>query len=215
MDLKISVCIPCLSNHIYLLNRCIKSIYKQILHPNEVIISISSVEDIETTKSDVETQIGKYRDRLNLIILYTEEKKYAGENRNIAIAQSTGDIITFIDADDTMYSNRLWILFRIFMQTPECLGVLHHFTENEEIREESWKFEENSIVDYEYTDKLHFGHPTFRRKIFDKFSYSNKHRGQDFELLENIVQKLRPSLKIYTKKLSHYHSNDSVFEYNF
>jgi glycosyltransferase involved in cell wall biosynthesis len=213
MTLTISICIPCLASHINLLDRCIKSIYKQILHPDEVIISISSVEDMEATKTNVENQIGKYQDRLKIIILYTEEKKYAGENRNIAIAHATGDIITFIDADDAMYSNRLWVLFRTFSQTPSCLGVLHHFTENEEIREESWKFDVNNIKDYLYTDKLHFGHPTFRREIFDSFSYSNKPRGQDFELLEAIVQKLRSQLKVYNKKLSHYNSNDSTFSY--
>ena len=212
MSLKISVCIPCLSNHIYLLDRCIKSIYKQILHPYEVIVSVSSVENIEETKTYVENKIGKYRDRLNIIIIYTTEKKYAGENRNIAIAHSTGDIITFMDADDEMYSNRLWVLFRTFSETP-CLGLLHHFTENKEVREESWKFDNGCVKDYEYTDKIHFGHPTFRKEIFDTFTYSNKHRGQDFELLENIVQKLRPQLKIYTKKLSHYNSNDSMFKY--
>lgn len=215
MELKISVCIPCLSDHIYLLDRCIKSVYKQILHPHEVIVSISSVQDLETTKTNVENQIGKYRDRLKLIILYTSEKKYAGENRNIAISHSTGDIITFIDADDAMHNNRLWVLGRTFSKYQSCLGVLHHFTENEEIRNEKWEFDESNIKDYEYTDKLHFGHPTFRREIFDKFSYSNKHRGQDFELLENIVQKLRYNLKIYEKKLSHYYSNDSLFDYNF
>lgn len=215
MSLTISVCIPCISNHIYLLNRCIKSIYTQILHPHEVIISISSVVDIESTKIYVENQIGKYRDRLKIIILYTEEKKFAGENRNIAIKNSSGNIITFIDADDTMYNNRLWIIFRTFDQIPSCLGLLHYFSENEEMRKETWKFDENMIKDYEYTDKLHFGHPTFRREIFKKFSYSNKHRGQDFELMERIVQRLRPQLRIYKRKLSHYNSNDSMFVYNF
>jgi len=169
---------------------------------------------METTKTDVENQIGKYRDRLDITVLYTTKKKYAGENRNIAITHSTGDIITFIDADDSMYNNRLWVLSRTFDQTPSCLGVLHYFTENDEIRDEKWEFDKNSIKDYEYTDKLHFGHPTFRREIFDTFSYSNKHRGQDFELLENIVQKLRSRLKIYKKILSHYNSNDSAFVYN-
>lgn len=211
MDLTISVCIPCVDKHIPLLPRCIRSIYKQIILPDEVIISISSVADIEETTKKVEELIGQFRRRLNIKVIYTTEKKFAGENRNIAIAASTGEIISLIDADDNMYHNRLYVIKQIFKEDPECLGVLHHFTENHGERNEKWKFSLESVKPYFYTDKLHFGHPSFRRQLFTEFKYSSMPRIQDIKFVEYILPKYRSRLRVYEKKLTNYNSGDSTF----
>jgi len=194
-----------------LLPRCINSIYKQIILPYEVIISISSVKDVESTKKEVESLLEKFRKRLNIIILYTRENKYSGENRNAAVSAASGDIITFIDADDLMYHNRLYVISRIFSADSSCIGILHYFTENEETRDERWNFSPDNVTPYLYTDKLHFGHPSFRRRIFDEFKYQNTARMQDIKFVDSILPKYISNLRIYNKKLSHYVSNDSAY----
>lgn len=208
---SISVCIPCASKHIPLLRRCVQSIYKQIILPIEVIISVSSVDDEEDARDAIEQLIGQFRKRLNIIILCTTEKKYAGENRNIAIAASSGDIVSMIDADDIMYSNRLYAIKRIFDDDKDCVGVLHYFSENEKTRNEKWNFDLDYLKPYIYSQNIHFGHPSFLRSLFDKVRYSAAARMQDIKFVDYILPEYRSKLKIYERKLSHYNSNDSTF----
>jgi len=207
---KVSVCIPCIQDHIPLLYRCIGSIYRQIFRPHEVIVSISSVNDIEKTKNEVDATLDKYRARLDIIILYTSEKQYAGINRNKAIEKSTGDIITLFDADDIMFSNRIYNIVRIFESDEDCYGVFHYFSENDDSRQEKWNFDPKSVVNYAFTEKIHFGHPSFKRFIFDEHKYSSESRIQDIKFVERILPQYMKNLRIYTKKLSRYISNDSM-----
>lgn len=209
-NLTLSVCIPCINTHIPLLDRCVKSIFEQILHPNEVIISISSVENIKKTTELVDDMLEKYKTKLVIKVLYTSKKKYAGDNRNIAIRASTGDIISFIDADDIMYSNRLYSIMRIFTMVKDCYGILHYFTENDQPRVAKWAFDMNDVVQYQYTNKLHFGHPSFRRRLFSEFRYSSMPRIQDIKFIEQLLPKYISNLRIYKKELSIYKSNDST-----
>lgn len=215
MTLTISVCIPCIEPHIQFLGRCIKSIYNQIHLPDEVIISLSNIMDksfdLKDTRKAVECQIGQYRKGLNIIIFYTKERKYAGENRNKAIELSSGNIISLIDADDIMLPNRLYIIEKIFRYYPDCIGILHHFIENKDnIEDLEWNWNENDIKKYRYSDKLHFGHPSFRRDIFNEFKYSNTPRTQDFEFIDSILSKYLNNLYIYEQPLSCYYSRDST-----
>lgn len=212
MPLTLTVCIPCIQKHVYLLDRCINSINRQILHPNEIIISISSVIDLEKTESTMKEIIDNYP-RLLINVIYTKDAKFAGENRNIAIKATNikmSDIISFIDADDIMYPNRLYAIRRIFELYPKCLGMLHHFAENAEVRNEKWNFVDIAVKKYQYTQKLHFGHPSFRREVFNEFKYSSSPRMQDIKLIEKLLPKYISNLLIYEKKLTCYNSNDST-----
>lgn len=208
---SISVCIPCISKHIPLLKTCVQSIYKQIILPKEVIISVSSAEDETKAEEQIEELIGQFRKRLNIKIICTKDPKYAGENRNIAIAASSGDIVSMIDADDLMYSNRLYVLKRIFDMDDDCIGVIHHFSENKSYRNEKWNFNLDNVYPYSYSNMLHFGHPTFRRSLFNKVKYSAAPRMQDIKFVDYILPEHRANLKVYTGKLSHYNSEFSTF----
>lgn len=216
--LTLSVCIPCIEPHLPFLGRCVESISNQIYRPHEVIVSLSNItsdksQNLSFIKDTVERLIGRYRNKLDIIVIYTTERRYAGENRNIAIEHATGDIVSMIDCDDCMYSNRLYILMKIFTYYPKAIGILHYFNENKNINDEEpiWNFDENDIQKYQYTPKLHYGHPSFRRIIFQEFKYSNMRRGQDFAFIESILPKYIDNLYIYKQKLSCYHSNDSTF----
>jgi glycosyltransferase involved in cell wall biosynthesis len=213
MTLTISVCIPCVIQHVPTLDRCIKSISEQIVLPKEVVISVSSVEEgqMDATKTATEFLLGKYRNKLEINVLYTTEKRYAGENRNIAIRHATGDIISFIDADDTMYPNRLYAIRNIFELYPDCIGVVHHFTENGCRNTDRWRFNEDFVDSYVYSTDIHFGHPTFRREVFDVYQYSALPRCQDMQLLNEILQKHIDKILIYKRKLTNYNSKDSVY----
>lgn len=209
--LSISICIPCIQPHIPFLGRCIKSIYEQIHLPQEVIISISSVTDLFSAEDDIEKLLKPYRNKLDILVLYTQAKKYAGENRNMAIENSTCDIISMIDADDMMYPNRLYILHKIFTYYPNCIGILHWFNENHDENDDvEWSFNENDIKPYLYSEKIHYGHPSFRASIFKEFMYSDSPRRQDFDFIESILPKYFDNLLVYEQPLTNYISNDST-----
>lgn len=215
MTLTISVCIPCIEEHINFLDRCVGSIYTQTFHPLEVVISISNITEtaigFPVTKNVVNQMMAKYRDRFNIVVFYTTERKYAGENRNITIDLSQGDIISFIDADDIMYSNRLNIISTIFRMYTGAVCILHYFTENAlNDTEPDQTFSSDKISDYNFSELIHFGHPSFKRCIFDTYRYSSAPRTQDMELINALLPEYRDLMFIYQQQLTCYVSNDST-----
>lgn len=207
----IAVCIPCAYKHVPLLNRCVNSIKAQTFQPDEIIISISGIP--KTNPINIHYLYKNLCKKTNLIIIYNNDRKYAGENRNIAIEHSTSDIISFIDADDIMYPERLSIISQILNQYTNHIGVLHYFTENETLSpiEQKKPFNQDLVKSYYYTDLLHYGHPSFRRSIFDKYKYLLDPRTQDFKFIECVISEYLNNLLIYTAPLTCYYSNDSTF----
>jgi len=234
----LSVCIPCVEKHVKYLDGCMNSIYNQTVLPDEVIVSISScvVETIDT----VSRILTKYNNRLKFIIIYTEEKKYAGENRNIALKKAGSEIISFIDADDYMYEERIFLIKTIFKEFKGIKCVLHYFTENiippssfssfssstldgtdcdgqnnilDDSDWDSQKYDQKYVKPYIFLEELHFGHANFHKSIFNdnKYLYSDKPRGQDIEFINNLLPKYHSRILIYQQPLTYYISNRSTF----
>ncbi len=210
--ISISVCIPCIYDHIKYLPDCIESIYSQTFYPHEIIVVISNIpeEDLHKTKIYMDGLQKKYP-----ILIYdlTTAQNYAGTNRNRAVELAQSKIITFIDADDLMRYDRLYILQKIFNMDPDVIGVIHTFYENKFPLSEhkNINFDKEFIKDYAYSQDLHFGHATFLKKLFNEYKYSDKPRGQDIELVHNILEKYIKKLRIYTQPLTYYISSRSTF----
>ncbi len=211
MENKISVCIPCIQKHIPFLSSCVASINKQSLLPFEIVISISNIVDYKSMKN-VENECEKIINSttIPIKIKYTYEKKYAGENRNICVDEAEGDIISFIDADDIMHRDRIKILTEIFDKYKDYIGVLHYFVENKSLDNEE-KFDETNIQKYSFSDLLHFGHSSFRKKIFEKYKYGSDHRGQDVKFIASILPEYLNRLLIYKRPLTFYMSTNSSY----
>jgi glycosyltransferase involved in cell wall biosynthesis len=208
MSFSISVCIPCVEIHIPLLDRCIKSISEQSKPPLEVVICISNIINMDDAKLKTENILKKYK--LNFIVDYTSEKCYAGINRNKAVNLASGDIISFIDADDLMLKSRLYTITKVFELKSDCIGVLHYFIENKPLESKENAFDKNLIDNYYFTLLLHFGHSSFKKCIFNEFKFSNNSRCQDLEFIELLIPSYRYNLYIYKDPLSNYISNDST-----
>jgi glycosyltransferase involved in cell wall biosynthesis len=160
------------------------------------VISISGT----SIKPDIDTYIP-------LKIIMNAENKTAGENRNTAVEHSKGEIISFIDADDTMRKDRLEILLRMFSEF-ECNAVLHHFSENKS--QPCRDYSAGLVVRYQYDERIHFGHPTLKRQILLETSYTAKPRGQDVELIDKVIKKYN-NIYVYADCLTAYMSNQSTF----
>lgn len=213
--LSIAVCIPCTETHIKFLPDCIDSISKQTHQPNEVVICISAVTN-KKSRAKVEKIKAKYQ-QLNIITEFTEEVRYAGQNRNRTVELSSSDIISFIDADDIMRYDRLYIIYMIFSMDRGVIGVIHKFHENTtpDLKETPHNFDTAHVHKYKYTpDVLHYGHCSFLRDLFNEYAYSDKQRGQDMEFVHNILHKYLDNLRIYDEPLTYYISNRSTFYNN-
>jgi amylovoran biosynthesis glycosyltransferase AmsE len=209
---SLSVCIPCIPEHVKYLYDCFSSIANQTVLPEEVILVVS--ESTHTIEREVKNIICLFCDQLNIKYALFSDKQFAGTNRNEAIKIATSDIIALIDADDLMYPDRIFIVKKIFHEFPFAIGVIHYFTENISINQEKNKsisFHKNIVQAYHFTDKLHFGHACFKRSLFDEYSYSEKPRGQDLEFVNKLLIKYKQDLLIYPKPLTSYISDRSSF----
>lgn len=210
--LSIAVCIPCDYRHVGYLDECLQSIAAQTLLPKEVVVIISGVpvEKDDEVHDAIEILQKKYK--LTMFFWRTSDEKTAGQNRNSAVNNAEADIISFLDADDTMRSDRLYTVQKVFQLNPNLLGILHYFEENsKEEKKQLPNFSKSNIVPYTYSEKLHFGHASFKKTLFNEFTYSDTKRGQDIEFVHNVIQKYLDNMCIYTQPLSYYNSLRSTF----
>lgn len=98
--IKISVVIPTYNRKKYL--ECsIRSVVKQSLKPHEIII----IDDGSTDGTDF--YIKKLQDKYQNILYFYQKNSGAGAARNRGIKESTGNIIAFLDSDDTWSEDHL------------------------------------------------------------------------------------------------------------
>jgi glycosyltransferase involved in cell wall biosynthesis len=121
--MRIGIAIPCYKFHIPALGRCLKAIAEQTRLPDEVVVSCSS---------SVADDIPGYSLPFPFRVIVTQERKNAAENRNIAAAALTTDIISFFDADDIMHPQRLEAIEKAFTSVSDCDIVLHSYLEGSE-----------------------------------------------------------------------------------
>ncbi|MEX0597448.1 MAG: glycosyltransferase [Candidatus Paceibacterota bacterium] len=119
--LSISVILPCTQSHLQFLPQLLFSLKNQTLLPTEVVISISSLEEQDHSLLD-KLQTERYSFILKIVRSY--KRQYAGENRNIAIENSSGELIICQDADDIPHPQRIEAIHSLYYQ--EDFDLLLH-----------------------------------------------------------------------------------------
>jgi glycosyltransferase involved in cell wall biosynthesis len=119
--MKLGVAIPCFINHIEQCYALLESINQQTRIPDQVVVSCSSSKSTDFIKREY---------KFPLIVITTEDKQIAAQNRNAAAKLLDTDIIAFMDADDIMHPQRLEIIERAIEGGADI--VLHnYFYDNE------------------------------------------------------------------------------------
>jgi len=178
--LKVGVAIPCYIYHLEKLNDVFDSIVNQTVKPDHVVVSCSS------TNSDhpyVQKLLSEYLPLFNLVILTTKDRKNASENRNIAsryLIELQVDIISYIDADDMMCSQRLEFIKSIFEKT-DSLIVLHSYIyDKKDERLSDLQFDYGKLVRAptgcalhieDYSNRIHHGHSSIRSDVFKNIQF--------------------------------------------
>jgi glycosyltransferase involved in cell wall biosynthesis len=118
--MRIGVCIPTYIKHLPFLERCLDSIEDQTVQPTVVSISASSITEHILLKPRP----------FPIKLVTTPNQQVASTNRNNAAQQILDevDILSFIDSDDEMVSNRLAYILAAFQDTKADF-VLHSFVD--------------------------------------------------------------------------------------
>lgn len=126
----VSVCVPAIAADMKLgLPRLIESIQKQTHVPLEVIIVMSNVNSEQCKIFDEKLKLILTSTKLRLICVLNLQ--YQSISRQNASALAQGTIISFIDADDIMYPNRIEVIVEMFTKYKPFM-VLHGFSKNME-----------------------------------------------------------------------------------
>ena len=233
---KISICIPCISRDIPTLPRLLDSIQNQTYQPYEVVIRISEISN--KYRKQLQKEFDKKYNSLTIRLLSSLKKQTASQNRNVICENIKGDIISCIDADDSMHYERCEILNDLFKKY-NSKAILHNF--KKKYNENTYKLSknpniylgsdlydwcQNSIKKYNSNGalkpnnnikirNLHRGHISFKKEVFKNVKYntdSKYNRGQDARFIIDLIMhygKKNDTMLYVTLPLTQYIVNTS------
>lgn len=122
----ISLVIPCTPNHTQYMNGLLQAFGDGELRPKQVVVSLSNAHQVSRRTRAAIKQLGESLfETFNL--LEHRQTMTHGPNRQAAIEHCTQPVISFFDADDLPYPNRISALTQIF-SNPEIIHVNYGYT---------------------------------------------------------------------------------------
>jgi glycosyltransferase involved in cell wall biosynthesis len=109
--LSTSVLIPCAATHFRLIPELLGCYNRQTEPPSEVIVSLSECQKVASAEIE---SVEQFPWNFQLKIVKSTDKLSAGQNRNVAFAYSTGDLILTQDADDLPHPQRIQVIKYLF-----------------------------------------------------------------------------------------------------
>lgn len=198
-----SVIIPCHYKHFHHLYNILKLYEQQTVLPDEIVISLSESNYIDPALI-VSLQKEPWRFRVKLFC--SESKLFAGQNRNIACANATGEIIICQDADDLPHPQRIEVI-QYFFDKFNLDFMLHKFVYNAPDQIAQMKtLSEMDSINYAYFHTYHdawiigymlFGQPAFRRKIFDKIKWRDIPIDEDNTFVVEVLRDYKKCMMIH------------------
>lgn len=159
--MKISVVIPCIPKHIYLLKNILQSLLENTVKPYEVIIYMNLFNKLKEQIKEIENIFSKV---LNLVIINNKGKKYAGPSRQKGSEKVSGDIIVYLDADDLVH--------------PQLIEIVDYFFSNYDIMHLNYTFIpfDRKFKNYNL-DKIEITNSDTINKFIDDAFIHNKFNG--------------------------------------
>lgn len=206
--LSCSVAVPCYYKHFQYLPKLLESLASQTHIPDEVVISLSQVENLPPNEVDA-LEIGPWPFSVKIIRrqgIYME-----GSNRTMAARNCQSDIIFCIDADDVPHAQRIEAVLQLFEAIPEAEMVLcgHAYCPGEAIICEPaipfYSVQEYSQVRFElgphtwlqmldrsalsrWSTGVHNGSPTLKRNVIDQgYYWTDLKNGADLEFNSRVI----------------------------
>ncbi len=185
-SLKTSIIIPCCAQHARHLYGLVKEFEAQTVLPDEVVISLSESNKV---KREIINALQEESWKFPLVLILSEKKMFAGENRNVACSHATGDIFICQDADDIPHPKRVEIII-YFFQNYNVDHLIHGWFRVLENETASFGQYENlddipSFFPSKFKEevwsraRLTQGNVALARHVFDEIKWTSQQRGQD------------------------------------
>src|SRR5437870_70174 len=108
--MRVSVVIPCGPTHVKNLAGLVSNLKNGTVPPDEIVIAVSEIDpSVARALSEELQEIFPLTK-----VLDSTQRIGPGANRNRAVLETTGDIISFIDADDTNHPQKIEIVKYVF-----------------------------------------------------------------------------------------------------
>lgn len=183
---KTAIIIPCHWNHFKFLFPLLEDHCNQSILPDEIVISLSEADKV--LDSDL-TSLKNHPWPFELNLICTNEKKSAGENRQIASDASSSDLLICIDADDLPHNQRIEIIKEIFENY--CVDVLYHCFYKEDISFTPRNKKARYIHRYQdLLQNITLGHVCYLKQVCQKVQWPNQLRGEDTIFVEKLLEKI-------------------------
>jgi glycosyltransferase involved in cell wall biosynthesis/GT2 family glycosyltransferase len=146
--------------------RAVRSALDQHYKPTQIIIS-----DDGSTDSTVATILTTFADELRagLILLLCNDHKGVSAARNAALAAATGDIITYLDSDNSWRPEYLLLVSAVIAENHEVCttyaALKSHNLTSRETRYRATEFDRKRLLTGNFIDLNVFAH---RRRLYDQ-----------------------------------------------
>ena len=182
------------------LEKTLDSIENQTVLPLEVVIGHSECTIEECNKLQDE-----FRYSFDVVFSPTTKQCFAAENRNRASTIAKGDYISFMDADDQMFTQRLEIILQIINEY-NPISIAHGFSKCKKFfskrfnnpdpnllmfGEELYKLAKDTEHKHLWIHgEIHHGHLTIKTETIKSIKYNESfeyRRGQDSKFIRDLL----------------------------
>ena len=199
----VALCIPSMrgdfeKGHVYRLKI---SVLTQIRPPDEIILVVS-----DAPEAFCKTMRRQFR---GWVLVCFKKKMFAGPARNKAASLAKSEVVSFMDADDLMYPEKISMVHQYFDNRPGLQLFMHGFSSY--VTEIPWTHRvvlypvptaktmdgtaifiealASSLVHNTYVlGKAQHGHVSVRRSITEALSYNTKQGGQDSAYCRAVIR---------------------------
>ena len=210
LDFKISVIIPCFKCE-ETIERAVLSVVNQSLFPYEIIL----IEDYSDDNSRTINKLIELQSKFKNYIQIIKNKKNMGPgfSRNLGWKKSKGNLVAFLDADDTWHFKKLQTQCEFLKRYPETDVVCNFDEYNLNYNEKKINIRRNSDIEIVNYSKMLFKNIVSTRSVLIKKSIkerfnSNLWYSEDYWLWLNLLHKEKKIIKLpfylsgYYKKAS-------------
>lgn len=210
LDNKISVIVPCFKCS-ETIERAIMSVVNQSLCPFEIIL----IEDFSDDNSRTINKLIKLQTKFKDYIKIIRNKKNMGPgfSRNLGWEKSKGNLVAFLDADDTWHFKKLEIQYEFLKKNPD-IDVICNFDEfNLNYESKQINIKKNGDLEKVHYNKMLFKNIVSTRSVLIKKSIESRFNSslwysEDYWLWLDLLYKGKKIIKLplyltgYYKKLS-------------
>ncbi len=227
--LTASVAIPCYYKHFPYLTDLLQHLAHQTQVPEEVVIALSQVEELDSSLID---ELEGYSWPFHLLVLRREGVFMEGANRTLAASTASQEIVLCIDADDIPHPQRVEAVCAFFDRVQEADFVLtgHAYCPGNSIicepaipffTAEGYRELRFDLIEPYWTplytrqdlmrwdSGVHNGSPSFRRGLLDAdLFWTDRKNGADLEFNTKVLERGVKGF-LLTFPLIHYYNQRS------